>query len=143
METIEIDKNLLVKEIIGKFDYLLSLADAGEVSQLDSALAQVMPALPTSVIDFKVGCKNDNEFTQVNLSFLVSPIREAIETPKVSEKLYLLIEQLNHDDLALLVYSIDNMIDTKAEKIEVYVSQYAVMEIAPQKWIIHFYLKTL
>jgi hypothetical protein len=96
-----------------------------------------------SVIDFKVGCKNDTTFTQVNLSFLVSPIRKAIETQKVSEKLYLLMEQLSHDDLTLLVYSIDNMIDTKAEKIEVYVSQYAVMEMAPQKWIIHFYLKTL
>jgi hypothetical protein len=40
------EKSLLVENIVEKFTHLLKLANEEQVSALDSALGQVIPALP-------------------------------------------------------------------------------------------------
>lgn len=139
----ETERNLLISDMLSKFADLLTLAEGEEVAALDTALAQVMPAQSNSVIQFNVGCKSEETFTQVNLSFVVSPIAEAMETSQVLAKLSLLIHQLNREDLELLYEAIDTLKEANAPKIEIHLSPFPVMEIAPQKWVVHFYLKTL
>jgi len=55
LTTTEIEKNIAVDAIVSKFASLLALADAEEVALLDTALSQVMPALPNEYINFKIG----------------------------------------------------------------------------------------
>lgn len=140
---IDTEKGKIVESIVDKFASLLALATPEEVKNLDNTLAKVMPALSTSVQKFNVGCKIDENFAQINISFAINSIKKETENTKIIDKLTLLVTQLSNDDLDLLNEIINAFSEVKAQKIKIHLSPFPVMEIAPQTWIVHFHLKTI
>ncbi len=141
MQTIEIDKNLIIKQIIGKFDYLLSLADAGEVAHLDSALAKVMPALPNKHIGFKIGWKHqENNNVGCGIALFVCPVMPSATSKNIIEKFEEIIKQAKEEDVNLLNMAMDTVMECNPQKIMI--GLLPVMEIALDTWAFHFSINT-